>query len=144
MSVACGNINGMIRVILDEEDRLKSYALLSRSCGEEEAPRPLILGLLRGLSVEEINAHSPQSLLEAAPHEVCSESEAEDHLRGVQAALAVLTGNAPGGPAAPCAAAEISCADGETLITARLGKDTPQGARCGCGTCRPPKKRGRR
>jgi hypothetical protein len=134
MSVACGNINGMIRVVLDEEDRLKSYALLSRPCGEEEVPRPLILGLLRGLSVEEVNAHSAKSLLEAAPHEVCAESEAEDHLRGVQAALAVLTGIAPGGPAAPCAAAEISYADGETLITARLGKDTPQGARSGCGS----------
>lgn len=133
----CSDITEMIRLVIDDDDRLRDYRFIKRSCGQGVGAVALLLPLLAGLKVEEILRITPEGFLEQYP---CAEDIEEflvlKHLIAVQSALEVLTGRASGGPGALCAAAEISYENGECVLEARITVDAVTDKIRSCGSCR--------
>ena len=143
----CNDITEVIEVVLDEQDRLKEYTFRKRTCGQGVGAGDLLMGVLGGMSAEELLGITPEHFLEAWPiEEPLEEFLALKHLIAVQSALEVLLGKANGGPGEICAAAEIICDGAETTISARIAVDlvTEKIKSCGgckgCGTTRRAKK----
>lgn len=133
----CRDVTELIRVVLDERDRLKEYRFVKRTCGRGVGVDALLIDVLGGLHVEEILAISPDRFIEEHPaQEPIEEFLGLKHLIAVQAALDVLTGRAFGGPKELCAAAEIAYGDGETVIDARISVDLVTEEIRSCGGCR--------
>lgn len=132
----CNDITEIIRVVLDEHDRLRHYAFTKRTCGQGVGVTSLLLDELSGQSVDDILAIEPAAFIAKHP----SEEELEEfltlkHLIAVQEALEVLTGREPGGPADICAAAEIVYDAGECVIEAELKVDLVTDKIKSCGGC---------
>ncbi|MBI1319913.1 MAG: hypothetical protein GC168_13375 [Candidatus Hydrogenedens sp.] len=135
----CKDVTELIQVVVDDDDRLASYRFIKRTCGQGVGADALLADQLCGQTVEHLLALDPETF--AASLDVTEEVEeflSLKHLIAVQSALEVLTGAASGGPDAICAAAEITCEPGETVIEARISVDlmTERIAACGnCGSC---------
>lgn len=133
----CSDVTELIRVELDEQDRLTHYRFVKRTCGQGVGADSLILGALQGRGAEDILAMEPDEFL--AMHPV--EQEIEEfltlkHLIAVQSALEVLLGKAHGGPGEMCAAAEVGFEDGLTTLDARISVDLVTEKIAACGNCR--------
>jgi hypothetical protein len=133
----CSDITEIIEVAVDSDDRLKRYAFSKRTCGRGVGVASLLGDSLNGLTLDEILAIEPEAFL--AQHPV--EDELEEflglkHLFAVQSALEVLTGREAGGPADPCAAAEISFQDDEVVIVAKIRVDVVTEKIKSCGNCK--------
>ena len=144
----CSDVTEMIRVELDDNDRLLNYRFIKRTCGQGVGADTLILSALQSLEAEEILCIEADEFLAAHPvEEAVEEFLTLKHLIAVQSALQVLLGETPGGPGEMCAAAEISYEDGRTILDARISVDlvTEQIKSCGnchgCGKNRKPKAR---
>lgn len=133
----CSDVTELIRIVLDDQDRLKEYRFIKRTCGRGVGVDALLIDVLGGRRVEEILAITPERFIEEHPvAEPIEEFLGLKHLIAVQAALEVLTGRAFGGPNELCAAAEISCGEGETVIDARIAVDLVVEEIRSCGGCR--------
>lgn len=142
----CNDVTELIRVVVDDADRLTDYRFIKRSCGRGVGADSLLQEALAGKTVQEILAQEPEAFLEAfAVPDGVEEFLHLKHLIALQSTLEVLTGMAAGGPNDVCAAAEIAFEDGNVIIEARLSVDlmTEKIASCGaCGTaCGRKKKR---
>jgi hypothetical protein len=132
----CNDITEIIRVVLDEHDRLKHYAFTKRTCGQGVGVTSLLLDELAGKTADEILATEPVDFIALHP----SDEELEEfltlkHLIAVQEALEVLTGRESGGPADICAAAEIVYDEGECIIEAEIKVDLVADKIKACGGC---------
>ncbi|MCF6285475.1 MAG: hypothetical protein L3K26_09830 [Candidatus Hydrogenedentes bacterium] len=143
----CSDVTEVIDVVVDSEDRLKFYSFRKRTCGQGVGVDSLLLDVLGGMDVEALLAISPESFLETWPAaEPIEEFLGLKHLIALQSSVAVLLGRAAGGRGEICAAAEIACEDGDTIITAIIALEliTEKIASCGgckgCGTTRKTKK----
>jgi hypothetical protein len=133
----CNDITELIRVVLDDSDRLLDYRFVKRTCGQGVGVDTLLLPVLAGQRVDEILAISPEQFLEVHPcAEAIEEFLALKHLIAVQAALEVLTGRASGGPGELCAAAEISYENGACVLEARITVEAVTEKIRSCGGCR--------
>ncbi|HNR31179.1 MAG TPA: hypothetical protein PKI11_09835 [Candidatus Hydrogenedentes bacterium] len=133
----CRDVTELIHVVVDLEDRLKSYRFIKRTCGRGVGADTLLLDTLGGRTVDAILELSPVQLL--AEHRITEPLEeflALKHLIALQSALEVLTGRASGGPGEVCAAAEIAFEDGDTVIHARISVDLLTEEIKSCGNCR--------
>lgn len=133
----CSDVTEVIQVVVDADDRLKSYNFAKRTCGKGVGVGTLILDYLHGRTVDEILAIDPDTLLAEHPFE----EEIEEflnlkHLFAVQGVLEVLTGKASGGPDDVCAAAEIGYEDGEIVVEARILVDLVTEKIKSCGGCK--------
>jgi hypothetical protein len=133
----CSDVTEIIRVMVDDCDRLANYQFSKRTCGQGVGAESLLIEQLGERSVEELLAMDAESFLTEHP----IEDELEEflslkHLFGVQSALEVLTGHEPGGPADPCAAAEIAFEDGHVVITAQIDVDLMTEKIQSCGGCK--------
>ena len=135
----CKDVTELIRVVLDENDRLKEYVFAKRSCGQGVGAESLLIGQLEGVSLEELLDYSAEKFLSDFP----IEDEVEEflslkHLFALQGALEVLTGKEPGREGDPFAAGEIIYDVSETIVSGRIGVDilVDKIKSCGgCGTC---------
>ena len=133
----CSDITEVIEVVLDEQDCLKEYTFRKRTCGQGVGSGNLLIGILGGMPVEELLGMSPDYFLETWPVEdPLEEFLGLKHLIAVQSAVEVLLGRASGGPGEMCAAAEIGCEGGDTVILARLSVDLITEKIKSCGNCK--------
>ena len=143
----CRDVTELIQIVLDDQDRLKSYRFVKRTCGRGVGLDSLLIDVLGGRTIDVILSITPERFLkEFSVQEPIEEFLGLKHLIAIQSALEVLTGRAAGGPNELCAAAEISFEDGETVIRARISVDlvTEEIKSCGsCGKCGVAKKRAR-
>lgn len=133
----CSDVTEIVQVVVDSDDRLKSYAFSKRTCGQGVGVATLLLDILRGRSVKDILEYKPETLL--AEHPVQDELEeflGLKHLVAVQSALEVLTGQTSGGPQDTCAAAEIGYEDGDVVIDALIRVDLVTERIKSCGGCK--------
>lgn len=133
----CSDITEMIRVTLNEHDTLESYEFVKKTCGQGVGLKSLLLDQLRGATLDEILALTPEIFLESYPvAEPIEEFLGLKHLFAVQAALEVLTGAQSGGPEDLCAAAEIVF-DGTLLtVEGRIRIDLVTERIKSCGGCK--------
>ncbi len=132
----CTDVTECIEVVLDADDRLVSYALRKRTCGRAVGADALLDTLLTGKTPAEIARLAPDDLLDQyRPSGDIEVFLALKHLFAVQAACAVLSGAAPGGPHDPCAAASIVCEAGLTRLTGLIRVDVVHEEIRACGRC---------
>lgn len=133
----CSDVTEIIRVVVDDCDRLKSYQFVKKTCGRAVGADALLLATLGERSVEDILDILPDRLLrDMGITDPLEEFLALKHLIAVQSAMEVLTGRASGGADEMCAAAEIAFEDGDTVIEARLSVDLLTDEIRSCGNCR--------
>ena len=133
----CTDITEVIRVVLDEDDRLKDYNYAKRTCGQAVGAASLLVDVLRGLSVQELLEYEGEQFI--ADHPIDDELEeflGLKHFFAIQSALEVLTGRSSGGPDDPCAAAEIAYESGEVVIDAQIKVDVVTEKIKSCGNCK--------
>jgi len=133
----CKDVTELIRVELDASDRLASYRFVKRTCGQGVGADSLLLDELRGQPIDAIMAVDLERFVESHPvEESIEEFLMLKHLVAVQSALAVLTGQADGGPGEICAAAEVAYEDGMTVMDARISVDLVTERIKSCGGCK--------
>ncbi len=133
----CTDVTEIIEVALDPNDRLKSYSLSKKTCGQPVGQASLLVGWLRGLPVEDILACDADTFL--AEHPVKTQLEGFltlKHLFALQSALQVLAGKEPGGPDDPCAATSVRYAEDELVIRATIRVDMVTDKIKACGHCK--------
>jgi hypothetical protein len=133
----CNDITEVIQIVLDESDRLVNYALSKRTCGQAVGVENLLLPLLKGRSVDELLACTPEGLFaKHPPRESIEEFLGLKHLFALQSALEVLTGKAPGRKDDPCPVAAVSYEEGRTIIDAQIVIDAITDKIKSCGGCK--------
>ncbi|HOF40121.1 MAG TPA: hypothetical protein PLD73_08605 [Candidatus Hydrogenedentes bacterium] len=131
----CTDVTERIELVLDADDRLISYTLHKRSCGRTTGAEGLLEAVLAGTAAAKIIRMTPDELLERFHPSGGSESSvALRHLFALQAACAVLSGAAPGGPRDLCAAASIAWEEGMTRLTGliQVNGAHEENRKCGC------------
>jgi hypothetical protein len=132
----CNDVTERIEVLFDNEDRLLSYDLRKRTCGRPVGKSSLLETVLTGMLLEDIAAMTPLKLIKRCiPQSRVDTFLALKHLFAVQAACAVISGAAPGGPGDPCAAAEITFEDGLSRFTGLIRVDVVQQNITACDLC---------
>jgi hypothetical protein len=135
--VPCNDITEIMEAEIDGEDRLLTYSLNKRTCGQAVGAASLLSEWLGGCKIDDILAVDPVTFL--VKHRVEEELErflTLKHLFALQATLGVLSGRAPGGIADPCAAAEITCDNDHVHIRARILVDLVTEKIRSCGGCK--------
>lgn len=133
----CSDVTEIVQVVLDADERLKSYSFSKRTCGQGVGVAGLLMDHLRGRSVEELIAYEAEQFLTDYPiPDELEEFLSLKHLFAVQSALEVYTGLASGGPKDLCAAAEIAHDEGEVVIDARIMVDLVTEKIKSCGNCK--------
>ncbi len=133
----CSDVTELIRIELDDADRLVRYRFIKRTCGQGVGADTLILSAIEGRTAQDIIAIDPGDFLEEHPvEEEIEEFLTLKHLIAVQGALEVLLGIAHGGPGEMCAAAEIGYEDGLTTLDARISVDLVTEKIQSCGNCK--------
>lgn len=133
----CSDVTEMVQVVIDSDDRLKSYTYSKKTCGKGVGVASLLVEHFAGMTVDELLALDAETFL--AQHPVDNELEeflGLKHLFAVQSALEVLTGHEPGGPEDLCAAAEIRYDQGDLVIEARILVDLVTEKITSCGHCK--------
>jgi len=136
--VPCRDVTERIEVVLDAGDSLRSYHLNKRTCGRAVGVASLLEDPLRGHAARDILACDPGEFLRDHPGaDDLEEFLVLKHLFALQAALAVLEGEASGGPRALCAASELACDEaGEVTIRALIRVDLVTERIRSCGGCK--------
>ncbi len=134
--MSCKDVTETIRVVLDEDDRLKEYVFAKHSCGHGVGAESLLIGQLKGASLKELLNFSAESFLSQFPvRNELEEFLSLKHLFALQGALEVLTGKEPGRVGDPFATGEITCDAGETIVSGRTGVDILVEKISACGGC---------
>lgn len=133
----CSDVTEMVQVVIDSDDRLKSYSYSKKTCGRGVGVATLLHDVLVGRSVSELLSLDADAFLEDHP----VEDELEEflglkHFFAVQGALEVLTGRTSGGLNDVCAAAEILYDEGSIIIGARILVDLVTEKIKSCGNCK--------
>lgn len=135
----CKDLTELIRVTLDQNDRLTDYCFAKRSCGQGIGGNALLLDKLKGSSLAALLEYTAEGFLdEFPPAEEIDEFLSLKHLFALQSALEVLTGKEPGRRGDPFAAGEITYDQDETIVQGRIHIDllTEKIEACGgCGSC---------
>ena len=132
----CSDITELIRVELDESDRLKHYTFAKRTCGQGVGAESLLIDQLRGRNLDQLLAVTAEDFLAEFPiYDEIEEFLSLKHLFAVQSALEVLTGKEPGRKNDPFAAGEIQYDEHETVITGRIIVDLVTEKIKACGGC---------
>lgn len=136
----CSDVTESIRVVLDEEDRLREYRFAKRTCGQGIGHESLLIDQLGGRPLQELLHTTADAFLTEFPiQDEVEEFLSLKHLFAIQSALEVLTGIEPGRKNDAFAAAEIVYADEETTIEGLIYIDvvTEKIKACGaaCKSC---------
>ena len=136
--VPCGDVTEVIDLVLDDQDRLRSYALVKRTCGAEIGSSTLIADWLTGLSGSAILHLEDDEVLERFAPPPDEEFLYVKHLRAVKHALAVLTGERRGREGDPCTTVSVAASDEGVVFQGHVAVEllTQKIKSCGgCGSC---------
>ena len=120
----CSSVVELIEIRLDESDRLKSYQLIKKTCGQGVGTNTLLEDFFASKSVQEILSLDDHELGESFPlDDETFRFLRLKHLYAVQATLETLTGAAGGGRNSLCAVAEVRYEEGELIVEAEIDVD---------------------
>jgi hypothetical protein len=131
----CSDVTEVLRVELDAQDRLASYALIKKSCGRAVGERSLLAPKLVGLTANQL-MDATVDLVE--PESIPDETEqflALKHFFAVQAGLRVLLGLDAGGAFEPTRVARVWCEGESVWLEAELVVDVIVEKIEACGRC---------
>lgn len=144
----CKDVTELIHIEVDASDCLHAYRFTKRTCGQGVGMDTLLMPMLGGVHIDAIQSMDPMEFIVQYPvAESIEEFLNLKHLIAIQSTLGVLTGKAPGGKDAICAAAEIAFEDDLTVIDGVISVDlvTEEIKSCGnckgCGTVKKAKKK---
>ena len=133
----CDNITELMRIVFDEDERLKSYRFLKKTCGGAVGAESLLEDSLRGRSIAELLGLHVDSF--CRDNVVTSEIEeflSLKHFFALRSVLEALSGRAEGGgPGAACTIAEIAYDDGGLVVDAEIAVSIVTGMIKACGHC---------
>ncbi len=117
----CNDITEKIRIVLDRNDRLKSYRLFKKTCGDAIGAESLLSDKLTGLSIDDI-------LLSDKVTSYGTKTSGDQierflnlkHLLAIRAALLSFTGRNSAGVNDTCTMAGISYDGDDTIIDAEI------------------------
>jgi len=117
----CNDITEEIRIILDNDDRLKPYTLRKKTCGGAVGIESLLIDSLAGKAVADLIAVNEFTFQqEHLPEDHIMEFLNLKHLIAVKSVLNAYLGNISAGAGDPCSIAGIE-SDGEgTIIDADI------------------------
>lgn len=117
----CNDITENIEIILDKNDRLKSYCLTKNTCGEAVGVESLLLDSLRGKSIDYLlDADDFVNHREHRPENHPEEFLKLKHIMALKSALSVYVGNLSGGRDNTCTIASVGYDNGNTIIDAQI------------------------
>ena len=126
-----------MRVVFDNEDRLKSYRFLKKTCGGAVGAESLLEDSLRGRSMAEISAlHADTFCHDLAPGSDVEEFLNLKHFFGLRSVIDALSGHAEsGGPETVCTIAEISYDAEGLVVDAEISVSVVAGMIKACNHC---------
>ncbi|MEZ5358142.1 MAG: hypothetical protein R3F48_04865 [Candidatus Zixiibacteriota bacterium] len=140
----CSNITELIRVVLDEDDRLTDYRLIKRTCGAGVGGEKILINIFRDCAPCEIVDLDIETFVDRYPAEDdLGQFLMLKHFLALQGVLQVYTGGESGGVGEFCTVSGIGHEDGEVIIDAEIAVDavTDKIQSCGhCGSCGSKKK----
>jgi hypothetical protein len=133
----CSDVTEVLRLRLDEQDRLAGYQLIKRSCGRAVGEQSLLAAQLDGRTAQELIALLAEDFADAHPTVSDEEMFLQlKHFFAVQAGLRTLLGLDPGGTGDPVRVAAISYEGGEVVLEAELVVDVLTDRIKSCGKCK--------
>jgi len=132
----CTDVTEFLVLDLDDRERVMNYELTKQTCGGAVAGRGLIREWVKGRTVDEILALSPEIVLGGSDNrDTVYEYLCLKHLFSIQAALRAYLG--AGLPNGPCPADLLSLehAPGRITLRARLKLGLITNAIKACGLC---------
>ncbi len=133
----CNDVTELLRLRLDEEDRLVGYALLKRTCGRAVGEQSLLEDEMRGRPAEDLLAQTADTFADA--HPIGDDVEMFLHLKhffALQAGLKAVLGLEGGGISDPVRIARVAYEDGEVILDAELVVDIITEQIKSCGRCK--------
>lgn len=94
----CNDVTDILKILLDNSDRVLKYTLIKKSCGKRVGGRSLIINWLKGSRARDVIDTSSDTFLEA--HKVSDPIEEYlmlKHFLAVQEGLSILFGENAGG-----------------------------------------------
>ncbi len=117
----CNDITENIEIILDKDDRLKSYCLTKNTCGGAVGVESLLLASLRGKSIDYLlDSDDFENHQEHRPENHPEEFLKLKHIVALKSALSVYVGNLSGGKDDTCTIASVDYDNGNTIIDAKI------------------------
>lgn len=117
----CNNVVELIQIIIDDNERLRDYQFVKKTCGQGVGNNSLMIDVFRGLSVEELLELEPEVFLSIDPTEDrILEFLRLKHLFAVKATFEVYTGRAAGARGHACAVADVAYDGAEAIINAEI------------------------
>lgn len=140
----CSNITELMRVVLDEDDRLIDYRFIKRTCGAGVGGENLLITMFRGKFASGILEFDIDDFVKVYPAgDELQRFLLLKHFIALQGVLRVYTGAASGGLDDFCTISGIGHEDGEVVIDSEIAVDavTEKIESCGhCGGCGSKKK----
>ena len=133
----CNDVTELIQVELDEQDNLKTYRFIKKTCGQGVGHETLLHDVLGGMRVDDILAINPGDFTHIYPVDSSIEEFLTlKHLVAVQSVLEVLTGKISGTAKDMCAVSGITFDCNITRIDARISVDLVTERIKSCGGCK--------
>lgn len=117
----CNDITEKIRIVLDREERLRSYSLDKKACGGAVGISSLLIDRIVGMTVDELLALSETEFYRGRwPINSIEEFLNLKHILAVKAVLRVYAGGASDGEAGTCTISSIDDDGGRITIDAEI------------------------
>ena len=119
--MTCNDITERIEIILDRDDRLKSYSLTKETCGGAVGIESLLLESLHGKSIDYLlDVNDSENQKEHRPENHAEEFLRLKHIIAIKSALSVYTGISAGGVKDTCTIASVDHNGDDTIIDAQI------------------------
>lgn len=133
----CNDVTELIRLRIDDEDRLLGYQLIKKTCGRAVGEQSLLAAELAGSTAAQVLAWTGDAFAEKFPTASDEELVLQlKHLFAVQAGLRTLLGLEPGGVSDPIRVASVAYEAGECSIEAEISVDVLTEQIQACGKCK--------
>ncbi len=133
----CADVTEILRIILDKDDCVVSYALNKLTCGGSVGTQSLVFDWIRDKHASDIVHESIENFLMHHPTEdIVEEFLMLKHFFAIQNGLKALLGYEDGGVQSPCMVDRILYSDSGIEFTARIKVNVLTEQIKSCGSCR--------
>lgn len=117
----CNDVTESIRIVLDKGDRIESYILTKKTCGEAVGMESLLIDNLKGKALEGIVGLKESEILRLqAPGSDIERFLTLKHLFGIRSVLEAYAGHRPTGADSDCAIVSVYYDEASTVIEAEI------------------------
>ena len=132
----CQDVTEVVRLTVDNDDRVLSYELLKQTCGGAVAGRGLVRDAVKLRTIDDILAITPKDILDVSRHKsTVNEYLLLKHLFAIQATLAAFRGTETAHEPGMLQIESVDYAPGTTHIQARIKLDLLTEKIKACGLC---------